>query len=159
MTTVTALERFPRRAGACMVPRPTSPDGVFEVDATWGSVQPIALAAGVRTVGELEVIEHLEHGALVVDTRQPQFHRAATIPGAVNLPHQHILDHIGELARDRATVFFCNGPQCAATPDAVRALLGAGHPAGAILYYRGGMHDWITLGYPTVPGPDGPARG
>jgi len=138
-----------------MVPHPTSLDGVFEVDGTWGAVQPIELAVGVRTVGELEVIEHLEHGLPLVDTRQPRFHRAATIPGAVNLPHEHILDHIGELARDRATVFFCNGPQCAATPDAIRALLGAGHPAGAILYYRGGMHDWITLGYPTVPGAGG----
>jgi hypothetical protein len=49
-------------------------------------------------------------------------------------------------------VFFCNGPQCAATPNAVRTLVGASYPATAILYYRGGMHDWIALGYATVPG-------
>jgi rhodanese-related sulfurtransferase len=47
-------------------------------------------------------------------------------------------------------VFFCNGPLCSATPAMVRALLGAGHPATAILYYRGGMHDWITLGLPAA---------
>ena len=23
---------------------------------------------------------------------------------------------------------------------------------GAILYYRGGIHDWVTLGYPVIPG-------
>ena len=158
MTAMTALQRLPRRAGACMVPRPISEDGVIEVDATWGSVQPIELS-GVRTVGELELIDHLEHGLPLVDTRHAHFHRAATIPGAVNRPHEHILDHIGELDRDRPTVFFCNGPQCAATPDAIRTLLAAGHPAGAILYYRGGMHDWVTLGYPTIPGAGGPARG
>ena len=30
----------------------------------------------------------------------------------------------------------------------VPKLLGAGYPAEAILYYRGGIHDWMTLGYP-----------
>lgn len=50
------------------------------------------------------------------------------------------------------TAFFCNGPQCAATPDAIAQLLDAGYPAHAILYYRGGMHDWLTLGYPTAQG-------
>ncbi|HEU0023967.1 MAG TPA: rhodanese-like domain-containing protein [Thermoleophilaceae bacterium] len=116
-------------------------------------MQPIELAPGVRTVGELELIDHVERGLALVDTRLEHFHRAATIPGASNIPHKDVLARIDELDSDNATVFFCNGPQCAATPDAVRTLLAAGHPAGAILYYRGGMHDWMTLGYPTVPGP------
>ena len=42
--------------------------------------------------------------------------------------------------------------ECAATPDAIHKLLVAGYAPAAILYYRGGMHDWITLGYSTVPG-------
>jgi hypothetical protein len=45
-------------------------------------------------------------------------------------------------------VLFCNGPQCTATPRAVAALLAAGHPATSLLYYRGGIHDWVTLGLP-----------
>ena len=55
------------------------------------------------------------------------------------------------------TVFFCNGPQCGATPDAIRSLLECGFPEASILYYRGGMHDWITLGLPIAP-PGGRAR-
>jgi len=55
---------------------------------------------------------------------------------------------IGGLDPDRATVFFCNGPQCAATPDAIRTLLASGYPPETILYYRGGIHDWMTLGLP-----------
>lgn len=43
-------------------------------------------------------------------------------------------------------------PQCAATPDAVEALLAAGYPCGALAYYRGGLHDWQTLGLPVEPG-------
>jgi len=115
-------------------------------------VQPILLAPGVRTIGELELLDHIKSGLALVDTRLEHFHQASTIAGAVSIPHEDIADRIGELDLVRPTVFFCNGPQCAATPDAVDALLAAGHPADTILYYRGGMHDWITLGYPTVAG-------
>lgn len=53
-----------------------------------------------------------------------------------------------ELDRSKPTIFFCNGPQCPQSPTAIRKLLSAGYPPEKILYYRGGMHDWITLGLP-----------
>jgi hypothetical protein len=49
-------------------------------------------------------------------------------------------------------VLLCNGPQSAATPDGIGQLLDAGYPARSVLYYRRGLHDGMTLGYPTVPG-------
>jgi rhodanese-related sulfurtransferase len=153
MPSAAKLERAPRRDNAWMVPRPVG-DGLVRVDATWGNVQPIELAPGVRTIGELELIDHVAHGRPVIDTRQPHFHRDATIPGARGIPHERILDHLDELDPTTPTVFFCNGPQCKATPDAIHTLLDAGYPARAIHYYRGGMHDWVTLGYPTAPGVD-----
>jgi rhodanese-related sulfurtransferase len=149
MTVTAQLERLPRRERTCQVPRPLG-EGLVEVDATWGKVQPLELAPGVRTVGELELIEHLRHGLPAVDTRLGHFHRAGTIPGAQPIAHTEIAERLHELDPATPTVFFCNGPQCAATPDAIHQLLEAGYPAGAILYYRGGMHDWVTLGYPTV---------
>jgi rhodanese-related sulfurtransferase len=145
------LERHPSREHTCQVPQPVG-DGVFQVDATWGTVQPIELAPAVRTVGELELIEHLRQGLPVVDTRLEHFNREGTIPGAHSIPHHEIAGRLDELDRSTPTVFFCNGPQCAATPDAIHKLLDVGYPSDAILYYRGGMHDWITLGYPTVAG-------
>jgi rhodanese-related sulfurtransferase len=150
MTSPSRLERLPSREQTCQVPRPVG-EGLFEVDGTWGKVQPIELAPEVHTIGELELIEHLGQGLPLIDTRLAHFHRDGTIPGARSIPHEQILDHLGEFDPARPTVFFCNGPQCAATPDAIHRLLEAGHPAEAILYYRGGMHDWITLGYPTTP--------
>jgi rhodanese-related sulfurtransferase len=144
------IERLPRRDETCQVPRPLG-DGLFEVDATWGEVQPMRLAPGIETVGELEVIEHLEHGRPLVDTRLGHFHRDGTIPGARGIPHEQILEHLDELDPSVATVFFCNGPQCPATPDAIRRLLDHGYPPPAIRYYRGGIHTWMTLGYPVVP--------
>jgi rhodanese-related sulfurtransferase len=134
-----------------MIPQPLG-DGFFKVDSTWGTVQPLQLAEGVRTIAEQELVEHLHNGGAIIDTRLCHFYEEATIPGARAIPHEEIVDHIGDLDRDSPTVFFCNGPQCAATPDAIRLLLEAGHPPAAILYYRGGIHDWMTLGYPTVPG-------
>jgi rhodanese-related sulfurtransferase len=130
-----------------MVPSPLG-EGLFRVDATWGNVQPIALAPGVQTIAELELIDHLERGLPVVDTRLEEFYRDGSIPGARSIPHEEILERRDELDSSEPTVFFCNGPQCAATPDAIRRLLDVGYPANAILYYRGGMHDWMTLGYP-----------
>ena len=145
------LDRIPRRDRPCQIPR-TLGNGFFEVDAAWGTVQPIELAPGVRTIGEVELVEHLERGGPLVDTRLSHFNREATIPGARSIPHEQIAGHLDELDAAGVTVFFCNGPQCAATPDAIGRLLDSGFPAAAILYYRGGMHDWMTLGYPTVRG-------
>ena len=46
-------------------------------------------------------------------------------------------------------VLFCNGPQCSQSPDALSSLVNLGHPAAALAYYRGGMHDWVSLAMPT----------
>lgn len=135
-----------------MMPRPLADPGLFEVDGTWGAIQPFELAPGVRTVGEIEVIAHLEEGRALVDSRRPHFYEQATIPSALNVPHPDAVARVDELDRSQPTIFFCNGPQCSATPRAVRALLGAGYPPQAVLYYRGGIHDWMTLALPVVPG-------
>lgn len=143
------LLRIPRRAQPQMVPTPVAGElGLFTVDATWGTVTPIQLAPDVRTVGELEVIEHIAAGRPLVDTRLPHFFASGTIPGALSIPHGEEISRIEQLDPEQSTVFFCNGPQCPATPRAVSALLAANYPPTAILYYRGGMHDWLTLGLP-----------
>jgi len=143
------FDRFARRATPQRMPRAVEGmPGLFVVDATWGRIAPMALAPGVQTVGELEVIEHLRAGGGCIDCRQPEYFAEGSLPGAVNVPHQWILERLGTLDAERRAVVFCNGPQCTATPQAVAALLEAGCPAGALLYYRGGIHDWVTLGLP-----------
>lgn len=139
-----------------MLPRPVPNEpGLVLVDATWGKITPIELAPGVRTVGELEVIEHIHAGLPLIDTRREIFYRAGTIPGARNIPHERIAEAIDSIDPYAVTVLFCNGPQCGATPEAVRTLLGEGHPAKSMLFYRGGIHDWTTLGLPLeIPASD-----
>src|SRR5665213_1538034 len=117
------LSRLARRAHPERVPRAVkSEPGMFAVDATWGVIQPISLAPGVRTVGELEVIEHLRAGRPILDCRLPEYVETGTIPGAVNIPHDEIAQRVDELDPIRPMVVFCNGPQCPATAQATQAL-------------------------------------
>lgn len=147
-------ERLPRRDTPQRVPVPLEGHpGLFVVDATWGTIAPIELAPGVRTIGELEVIAADQSDLLLVDTRSEEAYARETIPGALNLPWEEAGQRADELPAYRPSIFFCNGPQCAATPRAIAALLDAGMPAERILYYRGGLHDWITLGLPVAPPP------
>lgn len=144
------LRRTPRRDEACRIPQPVPGEpGRFIVDATWGTIGPMEAAPGVRTVGELEVIAQIEAGLPVVDTRRPESFAASTIPSARNIPYSELDDRLDEFDRDVATVLFCNGPACAATPRAIRKLLAEGYPPSRLRYYRGGMHDWLTLGLPS----------
>jgi rhodanese-related sulfurtransferase len=143
--------RAKRRQDSIQVPKPVEgSEGLFVVDATWGTIYPMQLAPGVRTVAELEVIAHLKNRLPLIDTRLAHFHEDSTIPGASLVPHTEIQDRVNELDPNVETVFFCNGPQCSATPAAVDSLLDAGFPAKSILYYRGGMRDWMTLGLPII---------
>jgi rhodanese-related sulfurtransferase len=133
------------------VPRPVEeePDLVM-VDTTWGQLQPLQCASGVVTVGELELVEQIRGGAALIDSRVPDSRGGISIPGAVNIPYDRIMERRNELDPSRLSVFFCNGPQCPQSPAAIRELLEAGYPASALAYYRGGLHDWVTLAMPTA---------
>ena len=146
------VDRLPRRGDPQRVPVPVPGDpGLVTVDATWGTITPMTLPGGVQTVGELEVIAHIEAGLPLIDTRLASYVAQGTIPTALHIDHHEIGARIGELDPGAVTVLFCNGPQCAATPDAIAILLEAGHPAAGLRFYRGGIHDWVTLGLPLGP--------
>jgi rhodanese-related sulfurtransferase len=54
-------------------------------------IQPLVVAPGVTTVGELELLnfidKKLEMGSgLVIDARTPAWYKKATIPGSINIP-------------------------------------------------------------------------
>jgi rhodanese-related sulfurtransferase len=59
-------------------------------------VQPMVLAPGVETIGELDVLDYLKRigqgdkTILVVDSRTPDWVMRGTIPGSVNIPWNRI---------------------------------------------------------------------
>ena len=120
------------------VPLLVADSGLVVIDATWGTINPRRLVGGVCNVGELEVMEHLDRGLSLIDSRPAEAYGSFTIPGARNIPHAETVERIGELDPAQPTIFFCNGPQCAASPEAIDALLAADYPPAAIHYYRGG---------------------
>jgi len=122
--------------------------GLVEVDITWGTIQSIKAAQSVHTVGELEVYQHHMKGLPIIDARKPETSDEVTIPGSKNIPYDELIGRMDELDKNNPSIFLCNGPQCPQSSTAIKNLLDAGYPADSILYYRRGMHDWITLGLP-----------
>lgn len=132
-------------------------------------IQPMTVAPGVATIGELEVLDFLKNEVatgrgLLVDARVPEWFTKGTIPGAVNIPfptleetnpfRNEILKAIGakpdgdrwnfDNAMDLA--LFCNGPWCEQSPRAIKALLSIGYPASKLSHFRGGIQSWASLG-------------
>ncbi|MFY9975603.1 MAG: rhodanese-like domain-containing protein [Chromatiaceae bacterium] len=140
-------------------------------------VQPMHLAPGVETIGELELIEHLRRAAsgepvLVIDSRTPVWTARGMIPGAVEIPYDRLdpatadpaavvellqlefgaarVDGLWNFETAKTLVFYCNGAWCGQSPTNIRALLNYGYPAHKLKWYRGGMQAWEQLGLTTV---------
>lgn len=142
-------------------------------------IQPMHLAPGVETIGELEVIEYIkkmtegDDSILLVDSRTPDWVARGTIPGAVNIPWTKLNPAkgadpltIGEImtgsfgateteglwnySNVKTLVMFCNGMWCGQSPNNIENLLRFGYPAHKIKWYRGGMQNWENLGLSTT---------
>jgi len=141
-------------------------------------IQPAELAPGVKTIGELEMLHYLkkvsdgDKSVMVIDSRTPDWVAKGTIPGAVSIPWdklnigksdpitvQEILEkQLGAKQQDgfwdfsgaKTLVMFCNGHWCGQSPTNIKGLLKIGYPAHKLIWYRGGMQEWETLGLTTV---------
>jgi rhodanese-related sulfurtransferase len=140
-------------------------------------IQPMRVAPGVETLGELELIGYLERvgrdpSVLVVDTRTSDEVVSGVIPGAVNVPWNDLVPSAGavdfvvymrleefgvlgygealDFSQAKTLVLYCNGPWCGQTPSSIRALLDLGYPAERLKWYRGGMQAWRGFGFPII---------
>lgn len=145
-------------------------------------VQPMQIAPGVETIGELELLDYLkrmaagETSVVVIDSRDGNWpRRSGIIPGAVVIPWQDLFlekgdrEHVATIleerfgarrdgplwsfAQARTLVFYCNGAWCGQSPTNIRSLLALGYPAHKLKWYRGGMQAWKALGLTTIPPP------
>jgi rhodanese-related sulfurtransferase len=142
-------------------------------------IQPISLAPGVETIGEVEMLDYLKKSSsgdksvLVIDSRTPDWVKRGTIPGSVNVPWTKLNPARGaspfeivdiltgqfdvreqeglfDYSGAKTLVMFCNGMWCGQSPANIRTLLDFGYPAHKIKWYRGGMQNWSNLGFTTV---------
>ena len=128
-------------------------------------------APGVKTVGELDLLEFLntevaQGDGLLVDARMPKFYVSETIPGSINIPFvlftssaADILPLLGasndanggfDFSQAKELLLWCNGPWCDQSPRAIKALLKEGYPPEKLRYYRGGMQLWKIFGLTTI---------
>jgi len=141
-------------------------------------IQPIKLADGIETIGELELLDYLKRmsegdsSILVIDSREAKWLASGMVPGAINLPwtqihnktmtEKRILElfefkfnvvqrgKLFEFQYAKTLVFYCNGPWCGQSPSNIRALTALGYPASKLKWYRGGMQSWKAFGLTTV---------
>lgn len=142
-------------------------------------IQPIKLAPGVETIGEVELIKYVhkmsdgDKSILLVDSRTPDWVAKGTIPGAKNLPWTKLnpakgadpisigeiltgefgakeIEGLWDYSSAKTLVMFCNGMWCGQSPNNIKNLLRFGYPADKIKWYRGGMQNWENLGLSTV---------
>jgi len=143
-----------------------------------GKPQPMILAEGLETVGELEFIDFMKRAQkddkiAIVDSRKPGWFERLRIPGALNIPFTNfetkdgaidvMEDELNVKVNDNGTLDFskaktiiayCNGYWCGQTPAMIKnvkySLLNMGYPASKIKYYRGGMQAWTSFGLTVV---------
>lgn len=142
-------------------------------------IQPMILAEGIETLGELEVLDYLkrirdgESKLMVIDSRTADWYAKGTIPGAISIPYAQnmtgratdlpgvkkiLLDLFGvneiagayDFSAAYTLAIFCNGPWCGQTPSYIRTLMSLGYPAPRLKWYRGGMQDWCSLGLTVI---------
>ena len=91
-----------------------------------------------------------------------------TIPGAVNLPyneigydpdfpeeHRKMCKLLGirktgqgyDFSKAKTILLFCNGAWCTQSSKAIRVLMSLGYPKTKMLWYRGGLQDWLLMGF------------
>lgn len=91
----------------------------------------------------------VERGAVIVDVRSAQEYAAGHVPGAINLPHDRIVDDPALLAtyRDRPLVLYCrSGRRAGLAAESLER-------AGFDLYHlRGDMPGWERQGLPLASG-------
>jgi rhodanese-related sulfurtransferase len=52
----------------------------------------------------------------------------------------------------KSLILFCNGSWCSQSPRAIFKLLNMGYPKEKLLWYRGGLQDWLIYDF-TVENP------
>lgn len=112
--------------------------------------------AKVQNLTPDDVAREMEVGALIVDVREPDERREASIPGSIGAPRgmlEFYADptlpyHKPELAFDRRIILHCAGGGRSALAAATLQQMGYTNVA----HLEGGMKAWKEAGKPTVSG-------
>ncbi len=57
-----------------------------------------------------------------------------------------------DFSRSKSAVIFCNGSWCSQSQKMIAKLINLGYPKKKLLWYRGGMQDWVINGFTVTKG-------
>lgn len=145
---------------------------------TVGKIQPMNIAQGVLSVGEIEVLDFIKNKAnvspnayILVDARKRDWYEQMTIPSSINIPFDEIeydeaipedfervqkllgfekINDKYDFSHAKTALFFCNGAWCVQSSLAIEKLIKMGYPREKLLWYRGGLQDWLALGLSVI---------
>ena len=105
---------------------------------------------------ELQALQGVTDGPVVLDLRDPGEYRAGHVPGALNIPEPELERRLGELDPGRSLVLYCIAGK--RTRSAERTLLA--HGFADIRHLDGGLTGWLDASYAVGKGaaPQPPGR-
>jgi rhodanese-related sulfurtransferase/DNA-binding transcriptional ArsR family regulator len=102
----------------------------------------------LEPVAAEELVERMRDGlATVIDVRPPEEFAQGHIPGALNIPLDHLERRLGEIPNDREAVAYCRGPWCVLSFETVARLRSAGVNARRL---KDGLPEWRRAGLPVT---------
>ncbi|NCB54710.1 MAG: rhodanese-like domain-containing protein [Epsilonproteobacteria bacterium] len=148
------------------------------VVTTVGKIQPMQLDPKIVTVGEVEVLDFIQHKLaknpdryILVDARKQEWFEQMSIPSSVNIPFDEVaydadfpedFERVKKLlgiaskggkldfSHAKTALIFCNASWCAQSHLMIDQLIKMGYPKEKILWYRGGLQDWVLFGFSTT---------
>lgn len=101
---------------------------------------------------ELEAKLDRGEDVVLVEALPPMYYEDAHLPGAINMPHDHIDELAPALLSDTSAeiVIYCANSPCRNSGIAARRLTELGYEN--VRDYDAGKQDWIEAGLPTESG-------
>jgi rhodanese-related sulfurtransferase/DNA-binding transcriptional ArsR family regulator len=93
-----------------------------------------------------ELLKRVKLGLVtVLDVRPAEEYTAGHLPGAINVPVEHLAKRLRKLPKGREVIAYCRGPYCLLSVDAVTLLRSKGLKARRL---ENGFPEWKAAGLP-----------
>jgi len=87
----------------------------------------------------------LKSDEVILDVRSKEEYQEGHVPGAINIPHSEVQNHIDELKKYKTIYIHCHA--CTSAQSASQILKNAGLN-NIVCIVGSGMADWIASGFP-----------
>ncbi|WP_219117828.1 metalloregulator ArsR/SmtB family transcription factor [Janthinobacterium sp. UMAB-56] len=124
--------------------------GALDVYAQHQRSELQALSRGdhVEALTREELLERMQEASItVLDVRPAQEFAVGHLPGAINIPFEHLQRRLAELPPHQDIAAYCRGPYCVLSVQAVAALRQHGLHARRL---GSGYDEWQAAGLPVV---------